>query len=266
MPDTSGAIMHPQVSIIMPAYNASSYLSMAVESVIAQSYQSWELIIVEDCSRDNTGAIAMSYAEREPRIRLVQNKENCGASLSRHNGVQAAAGKWLAFLDSDDCWERDKLEKQLQAAEREHAKIVFTASAFMDGKGNLFDYTLHVPQTIEYRQLCKQNLISNSSALVDKELFMSYEVVGSGIHEDFACWLNILKDGYIAYGIDEPLLIYRLTPSSKSGNKLHAARMNWNTYRVTGMNVLKSLYYMCWYTLKGIMKYRHLQSSNGATI
>lgn len=266
MPDTTDEIMRPQVSIIMPAYNSGSYLSMAVESVIAQSYQNWELIIVEDFSGDNTRAIAMSYAEQESRIRLVQNKENCGASVSRHNGIQAAAGKWLAFLDSDDCWERDKLEKQLQAAKSKHAKIVFTASAFMDSKGNLFDYTLHVPQTIEYRQLCKQNLISNSSALVDKELFMSHEVVGSEIHEDFACWLNILKDGYIAYGIDEPLLIYRLTPSSKSGNKLHAARMNWNTYRVTGMGVLQSAYYMCWYTLKGIMKYKHLQSSNGAGI
>lgn len=266
MPDTTDEIMRPQVSIIMPAYNAGSYLSMAVESVIAQSYQNWELIIVEDCSGDNTGAIATSYAEQEPRIRLVQNKENCGASVSRHNGIQVAVGKWLAFLDSDDCWERDKLEKQLQAAKSKHAKIVFTASAFMDSKGNLFDYTLHVPQTIEYRQLCKQNLISNSSTLVDKELFISHEVVGSEIHEDFACWLSILKDGYIAYGIDEPLLIYRLTPSSKSGNKLHAARMNWNTYRATGISVVKSVYYMCWYTLKGIMKYKHLQSSNGAGI
>ena len=120
------------------------------------------------------------------------------------------------------------------------------------------DWILHVPEKIEYRQLLKQNLISNSSVLIKKELYEKYSALGDDMHEDFACWLQVLKRGNIAYGVDEPLLTYRLSAKSKSGNKLKAAKMNWKTYRAVGLNALQAFYYMIWYTVKSLMKYKNL--------
>ena len=105
----------------------------------------------------------------------------------------------------------------------------------------------------------KQNVLSNSSALVRKELYAKYYAIGDKMHEDFAIWLGILKEGREAYGVDEPLLIYRIAKSSKSGNKIKAAKMNWNTYRYIGLNPLSAFYYECWYVVKGLMKYRYLK-------
>ena len=129
----------------------------------------------------------------------------------------------------------------------------------MDASGQPIDWYLHVPAEVNYRQLLKQNVLSNSSALVRKELYAKYYAVGDGMHEDFALWLAILKEGKKAYGVDEPLLIYRITKSSKSGNKIKAAKMNWYTYRYIGLNPVSASYYMCWYTIKGLLKYRHLK-------
>ena len=115
-----------------------------------------------------------------------------------------------------------------------------------------------MPSALSYRQLLKQNVVSNSSVLVKKELYNQYYAADDDMHEDFAIWLGITKAGYLAYGIDEPLLVYRIAKTSKSGNKWKAAKMNWNTYRYVGLNPLSAFYYMCWYTVKGILKYRHL--------
>ena len=103
------------------------------------------------------------------------------------------------------------------------------------------------------------NLISNSSVLVRKDLYQKYYAEGDQMHEDFATWLRILRTGRTAYGIDEPLLTYRLTSTSKSANKLHAARMNWNTYRCIGLRPASAARYMLSYTIRGICKYSHLK-------
>lgn len=247
------------VSVIMPAYNAERYLSDAVESVINQTFSGWELLIIDDCSADHTAVIASEYAEKDPRIRVLRNERNCGASETRHRGVQAAAGNWIAFLDSDDIWAPEKLRLQLELAERTGAKLVFTASSFIHEDGTPYDYIFPVPNTVNYKQLCRQNVISNSSAMVDRALFRRYEIVGNGMHEDFACWLNILRSGETAYGINRPLLTYRLSAASKSGNKIRAAGMNWNTYRRVGMSWSEAIYYMGWYTVRGIKKYSNLK-------
>jgi teichuronic acid biosynthesis glycosyltransferase TuaG len=178
--------------------------------------------------------------------------------------VEAAKGRWLAFLDSDDAWAPDKLQKQVALQKERRAKLVYTGSAFMDAEGNRLEWVLHVPTQIGYRKLLKQNLVSNSSVLILKECYQRYEVMGDGMHEDFACWLKLLRSGETAHGIDEPLLIYRLSPSSKSGNKLRAAKMNWNSYRAVGMDVFEASYYMVWYAINGIRKYKHLKKEVSA--
>lgn len=245
------------ISIIMAAYNAENTIEDAVSSVLAQSYQNWELIVINDCSTDRTPYLVESIAD--PRVRLIHNSVNSGVSFTRHRGVEEASGEWIAILDSDDAWAPDKLEKQVRCQIEKNAQLLFTASSFMTATGKPIDWVLHAPEEIDYRTLLKQNLISNSSVLVRKALYMAHELQGDGMHEDFACWLRILKSGVKAYGVDEPLLIYRISAASKSGNKLKAAKMNWNTYHAVGLNIFETGYYMIWYTLNGLKKYKNLK-------
>lgn len=248
------------ISIIMPAYHAEATLKTAVESVIAQTYSQWELIIVDDASGDATAELAQEYAACDSRIRVLTLPCNSGAARARQAGIDAAGGQWIAFLDSDDAWRQDKLYRQMQIALQKNAGLVYTGSAYMDAAGNLLNWTLHVPSHIGYRRLLKQNLISNSSVLIRKEVYCRYAVSRSDLHEDFVCWLRFLRDDGMACGIDEPMLVYRLSPFSKSGNKLKSAGMAWRAYREVGLNPLKSMYYMAWYTVTGILKYRHLKT------
>lgn len=248
-----------RISIIMAAYNAAMTIEKAIDSVLAQSYRDWELFVIDDCSSDATGTIASAYVKKDARITLLKNETNSGVSRSRQRGMYAAQGEWIAVLDSDDAWASDKLEKQIRLAESTGAELIFTGSAFMDDDGNPINWKLHVPATLSYRELLKQNLVSNSSVLVKADLYKKYFAVGDCMHEDFAIWLGITKAGKLAYGIDEPLLIYRFAKSSKSGNKMKAAKMNWNTYRYVGLNLVVAAYYMCWYMVKGLLKYRHLK-------
>ncbi len=247
------------ISVIMPAYNAERTIAESVRSVIAQTYENWELIVVNDASEDDTESIIREFERQDHRIKSIKNAKNAGVSETRHRGVEQAEGKWIAFLDSDDIWLEDKLEKQISLQRKTDAKLLFTGSGFMSADRKRMGWVLHVPEEIGYKKLLKQNLLSNSSVLVQKELFLQNEMIGEGMHEDFACWLNVLKNGCVAYGVDEPLLIYRLSPDSKSGNKIKAAKMNWNTYRAVGLNYVSSVYYMAWYMGNGIMKYRKLK-------
>lgn len=247
------------VSIIMPAYNAEKTLHRAVSSALAQTYENFELIIIDDCSSDSTRELARRYCDQDPRVRLLSNECNSGASQTRHHGVSQARGQWLAFLDSDDAWAADKLEKQIALQSCSGADLIFTGSAFMDSAGNTIDWTLHVPETISYHKLLKQNLISNSSVLVRKDRYLECECLCEGLHEDFVCWLRMLRSGTMVRGIDEPLLIYRLSANSKSGNKLKAAKMNWRAYRAAGLNVPAAAYYMGFYAVNSLLKYRNLK-------
>lgn len=247
------------VSIVMPAYNAERTIEFAVRSVLAQTYKSFELIIINDCSIDKTPEIIRKLMHEDGRIRTINNDKNSGVSFTRHRGVKFALGEWIAFLDSDDAWTADKLEKQIALQEKTGAKFLFTGSSFVNADGEKINAILHVPEQISYRKLLKQNLVSNSSVMIRKSLYQKYESMGDRMHEDFTCWLKVLRSGEIAYGIDEPLLIYRLSPTSKSGNKVKAAKMNWNTYRAIGLNIFQAAYYEAWYVVNGLLKYRKLK-------
>lgn len=246
------------VSIIMAAYNAADTLPTAVESVLAQTYPDFELLIVDDCSSDSTRAAAKRFCAQDSRVHLLCNERNLGVARTRCRGLEAARGEWVAILDSDDAWQPDKLEKQADLQQRTGSPLLYTGSAFMDADGRPMNWVLHVPATLNYKQLLKQNLLSNSSALVRRDLYERYIVINDGLHEDFATWLQILRSGCTACGVDEPLLLYRIAHTSKSGNKLRSAVMNWNTYRFTGLNPLQAAYYEVWYMVKGVLKYRNL--------
>ena len=245
----------------MAAYNTEKTIEQAINSVSSQTYTNFELLVVNDCSKDRTVELVKDIVAKDSRVRLISNVKNSGVSYTRKHGLEEAKGDWIAILDSDDAWEPEKLEKQIVLQRRTNADLLFTGSAFMDSEGHPIDWCLHAPKEVTYRQLLKQNVLSNSSALVRKELYAKYYAIGDGMHEDFAIWLSILKEGKKAYGVDEPLLIYRIAKSSKSGNKVKAARMNWNTYRYVGLNLMEAIYYECWYIFNGIRKYRNLRNN-----
>lgn len=277
------------ISIVMAAYNAEKYIGDALQSVFSQTYKDWEMIIVDDCSTDGTLSIIRKTIrtwdathEENPvqkKIRLIQNDNNLGAGKTRKHACEQARGEWIAILDSDDLWEPEKLSKQmalvadglsqtknLDLSGKENAiediELVYTGSEFIDEDNHILQYTLHVPGKIKYRELLKQNLISDSSVLIKRTLLIQNMVTEKNLHEDFACWLQILKTGKVAYGIAEPLLIYRVSKKSKSGNKLKSAVMNWRTYRYVGLSNFEATYYMMFYVFRGLRKYRRIYKND----
>lgn len=251
------------ISIIMATYNAEKTIEQAINSVLNQTYPDFELLVVNDCSNDRTVELVEDIEAKDSRVRLISNAKNSGVSYTRKHGLEEAKGSWIAILDSDDAWAPEKLEKQINLQKRMNADLLFTGSAFMDSDGRPIDWYLHAPMEVTYRQLLKQNVLSNSSALVRKELYAKYYAAGDEMHEDFAIWLSILKEGKKAYGVDEPMLIYRIAKSSKSGNKVKAAKMNWNTYRYVGLNPIEAAYYEGCYMVKNVIKYTNLKISGG---
>lgn len=243
----------------MAAYNAENTIGQAITSVIQQTYTDFELIIINDCSTDRTVDVINEFIKKDTRIRLINNSKNMGVSYTRKHGLDEAKGSWIAILDSDDLWLPEKLAKQVEFQKKTNADLLYTGSGFMNVDGKQINWKLNVPEVITYRQLLKQNILSNSSALVRKDLYEKYYAVGDDMHEDFAIWLQILRNGIKAYGINEPLLIYRLDDKSKSGNKLKAAMMNWNTYRYIGLNLFEAAYYEFWYAINGLCKYKHFR-------
>lgn len=247
------------ISVVIPAYNAEDTVEQTVRSVCRQTYENIEIIVVDDGSTDGTGAVIDRLEMEDRRIRALHAGQNCGVSATRIAGVKAAAGEWIAFLDSDDMWRPEKLEKQVALQKETGGELLFTGVGFISRDGKPFAYMQQAPAKLGYRRLLKRNLIPNSSVLIRRELYERHMVTNDALHEDYACWLNVLREGRTAYGINEPLMIYRLSPGSKSSNKLKAAEMNWRTYRAVGLNVFQAFYYMVWYTVNGFLKYRNLK-------
>lgn len=251
----------PLISVVMPAYNAERHIGEAVASVLAQSCADWELIIVDDCSRDRTAEIADKYGALDSRVFVIHAEANMGVLLARAAGVEMARGEWIAFLDADDKWENDKLERQLSFAQDKGAAFTYTASSFMDEEGRGYAWTMSVPEVSTYKSLLKQNVISCSSVLIKKNLLLYNNLSEKDIHEDFAMWLEVLKRGNVAHGLDLPLLRYRINGGSKSGNKIKSAIMTYRTYRAVGFSPAESVLYMFYYTARGVGKYKKILRS-----
>jgi len=245
-------VMTPEVSIIMPAYNAELTLTDSVESVLAQTHQNWELIIVNDASSDKTAAIAKVLAGKDNRIRLFTNGSNQGVALSRNVGIVHAKGNYVAFLDSDDLWHKDKLKKQMHFMKETGSVISFTGTSYMNEAGQVSGYVLQAKEKLAYRELLRRNIMSCSSVMVKRDSMLLF--AQGYIHEDYAVWLQIIRKTGAAYGINEPLLIYRLSPNSKSSNRVHSGMMIFQTYRHVGYGRIVSSLLTVRYAVHSISK------------
>lgn len=246
------------VSIVMPAYNCEKYVTEAIDSVLAQTHKSWELLVIDDGSKDNTPQIINEYGNKDFRIKPFSSDKNTGVSATRNRGIELASGDWIAFLDSDDMWEPTKLEKQLKIAEKESAEFLFTRASYINEEGESFKGIFEVPEKLSYKKLRNHNIISCSSVLVKRKYFENIKMEKDEMHEDYAVWLRILKLGVIAYGVNEPLLIYRISRNSKSGNKIKTIKMTYKVFRFIGINPIGSVYFMSRHVLASVDKYRKI--------
>lgn len=242
--------MNELISIIMPAYNAEKTIAESVNSVIKQTYQKWELIIIFDGE-------ACSVPQDE-RIVMLKNERNMGVAFSRNRGISVSRGEYIAFLDADDVWRADKLCRQLAFMRECGAAISYTASVFFGS-----DYVLAAKHQLTLRELLARNLMSCSSVMVEREYMLKYPFPCRKMcHEDFSVWMRIVREVGIAYGLDEPLLKYRLSSKSKSANRVRSAIMTFNAYVEVGYNFLAALLmtarYATWSIKKRSMIYSKL--------
>lgn len=247
---------NPLVSVIMPAYNAQKYIEQAVKSVISQTYTNWQLIIIDDCSTDNTFGIARELAKKDSRITVVQNTENIGVAKTRNKGFDIAQGDWLALLDSDDVWHSDKLEKQLDAAQRTGADIVYCSYGMIDETGKKILNDFIVPEFTDFEASLSVSVISCSTVMLSKKIYKTHRFSADFYHEDLVYWLEILQEGYKACGVTEVLAQYRVAQGSRASNKFKSACNRWRILRRhLRLPLHKSIKYILKYTFAGLKKY-----------
>lgn len=239
------------VSIIVPVHNAEKFIVDTIDCVRGQSYQNWELLLIEDGSTDHTMDRMSAYLEeiRDERIRLVEREigspeeKSFGAARARNLGLSLAKGRYIAYLDADDRWRADKLERELAFLQKKQAGFVFTGYEFGDEKAEGTGKVVHVPETLGYKQALANTTIFTSTVMMDTEQIdkdlMEMPYIKS---EDTASWWKILKTGVTAYGLDENLVIYRRAGKSLSSNKIEAIRRIWNLYRqAAGLSLCASI-------------------------
>lgn len=223
--------MEDLVSIVVPVYNAEKYIRQTVDCVLRQTYKNWELLLVDDGSLD--GSVAVMKSIPDERIRVLEYGEGGCAALARNMGVEAAQGRYLAFLDADDLWLDEKLEKTLQHMKEKDAAFVFTSYEFGDRDAVGTGKVVAVPEHLSYKQALSRTVIFTSTVLLDlKKLGKEQAMMPVVKSEDTATWWRILKNGVKAYGLNENLVIYRRGGKSLSSNKLEAVRRIWKLYEM----------------------------------
>lgn len=242
------------VSVIVPMYNARETICATIESVLAQDYPNWEIIIADDCSTDDCAALVQKTYGNDSRIHYYYLASNDGVAATRNLAMSKANGQYLAFLDSDDLWTEDKLSKQLAFMKEKNAAFVYAAYEQMDKDGKKLGKVVHVPSKLDYHKELMGNSIPCLTVLIDRNQ-INVPMMPSVGHEDYVTWLNILKTGVTAYGQNEVLACYRVTGNSLSGNKLKAAVWTWGIYKSQGLPFLKRVFYFGCYAFKALKKH-----------
>lgn len=244
------------VSVIMPVYNAEKYLDAAISSVLNQTYQHFELIVIDDCSKDNSLEKARSYEQRDARVRVIAGEENQGVARVRNRGIQQAKGDYIALLDSDDVWREDKLERQMALIESQGAQIAYCSYDFIDESGNKIMRPFIVPDQTNYKKMLISNVISCSTALIDAKLLKDHPFKPECYHEDYALWMELMKIPAKAVGDKEILMHYRQVNGSRSHDKWNAAKKRWRIYRDDlELSIAQSCIAFAGYTFMGLVKY-----------
>lgn len=245
----------PLVSVITPCYNMEKFVAATVESVRSQTYPHWEMLIVDDASTDGTAEILQSMAKQDERIKFVVKPNHIGIADSRNQAIQMAKGRYLAFLDADDLWHPDKLERQLQVMQEKQVGFSFSSYDLVDETGALLGKTVEAANDMNYTAYLRNTIIGCSTVMVNTDIIGPVTVPHFRTSEDTATWLDILKKGHVAHAIPQPLVSYRIRRKSASSNKLKASYDLWIVYRRhEKLPFFKALYYFSCYALNAIKK------------
>lgn len=241
------------VSIITPAYNAGKWINDCIKSVLQQTYKNWEMIIVDDNSQDNTLDIIKEF-EYDSRIKYIKNEMNLGVANSRNKAINNAQGRYIAFLDSDDIWHPEKLEKQLEFMNENHYEFSFTKyEMFYEGESKS-NKVINIPNIITYHDYLKNTIIGCLTVIIDRNK-IPYFSVQSGELEDVKTWMYLLKNGYNAYGLNDTLAYYRVSSNSASSDKIKNALRYFRCLREhEKINIILSVYYEGYYIYNAIKK------------
>lgn len=249
-------IRTPVISVITPSYNSEKTLPHTLNSVLAQTFPEWELLVVDDCSPDNANTLIETYAARDSRIRLIKLDENGGAAVARNTAIEQARGRYIAFLDSDDRWFPTKLEKQLRFMQENDVAFSYTAYEKLDEQGDLAG-VVGVPERVSYKDLLKVCSIGCLTAMYDTESLGKVYMPLIRKRQDLGLWLRILKQIPYAYGMNEVLAQYQLRSGSISANKYNAAFYTWRLYReIEKLNFCRAGYFFSHYAVNGILRTR----------
>lgn len=246
----------PLVSVIMPAYNASITIEEAICSVIDQDYNNWELIIVNDNSQDDTSQIGKRFSVFDHRIRIIDNENNMGVAKSRNIALSNAKGEYIAFLDSDDMWKKDKLSKQISFMMKNKVAISYSYYAMVDSKTKKTIKVVKCPKTATPNSILKSNYMGCLTVVVNRAITGDFEMPLLDFGEDMVTWYTLMRRGFKAFCIPEVLGLYRITDSSASSNKKRTAKKQWSIYReYLHIPFLVSCYYFLFYCIRGFLKH-----------
>jgi len=243
------------VSIIMPTYNCGKFIEETINSVINQTYTNWELIIVDDCSKDNTEEVVKQIKDK--RIKYHKLKENSGAAVARTEAMKKAKGNYMAFLDSDDLWYPEKLEKQLKFMKDNNYDFTCTAYEQIDEESNLLNKVIKTKKKANYNRILLDCPVGNSTVMYNVDKLGKFEVPNIRKRNDDALWLQIIKKAKYIYGMDDILMKYRIRSNSISSNKLSLVKYHWQLYReIEHLSVIRSAFHICYW---GVIKVLHIK-------
>lgn len=208
------------VSVIIPVYKVAWIIENTIQSVQNQTYRDLEIVLVDDCSPDNSADIIKQMMVKDERIRYYKLDENSGAAVARNRAIRESRGRYIAFLDSDDMWEPDKLKKELALMKEKDCGFVYSAIKMIDKDGNVTKESTYVPERLSYRTILTRTYIATSSVILDMNKTGEFQMPLRRSGQDYATWLMLLRRVDYAYGIQEPLVRYRNSPGSLSSNKI----------------------------------------------
>lgn len=239
------------VSIITPVYNSEKYIGETIKSVLSQTYDNWEMLIADDCSKDNTAEVIKEFTD--PRIKYFKLEKNSGAAVARNKALEKAQGKYIAFLDADDMWKPNKLERQLNFMIENKVGFSFTGYEILRENGNK---VIKVPSKLNYSQFMKNTIIGTLTVMVNTEIVGEVRLVNVKKDHDSMTWAKLLREGHMAYGLNESLAYYRKVEGSISNDKFKAAKNHWdNCRRIEKLPLIKCLYYFFFYGINAVKKH-----------
>ncbi|WP_435264081.1 glycosyltransferase family 2 protein [Tenacibaculum sp. nBUS_03] len=244
-----------KVSIITPSYNSENFISETIKSVLNQTYSNWELIIVDDCSTDNTEQVIKEFSKKDERIKFFKNIKNSGAAVSRNVGLENSTGRFISFIDSDDLWNPTKLAEQIKFMIDNVIPISFTKYSLVDEYGVSLNQIINVVKELGYKDYMKNTIIGMSTSMIDTDLVSEFKFENIRTRQDTYLWITLLKRGHKAFGINKTLVSYRVRKDSISANKIKAARRVWYLYfNLEKLGFIKSSYYFSHYVFNALKK------------